>query len=105
MTWMTVAEAEIWARALLAQIQERRSELAALAPWLSIPGEGTDQLVEPNLEDLVRESPGGDERAGFRRAADLRDRLLALAGRADALGRRWTFSPCTSRNVIFMRSA
>ena len=86
------AEAEVWARALLAQVQERRSELAALAPWLSDPGERTDPPQEPSLEDLVRESRGASGERHFV-AAELRDRLIALAGRAEALGTAIDFRP------------
>ena len=63
---MTASRRKFGHALLLAQIQERRSELAALAPWLSNAGERKDQLVEPNLEDLVAESREVDERAGFR---------------------------------------
>ena len=65
-----------------------RARPLAVDPWRA----PTDQPVEPNLEDLVRQSRGAmSERDSA--AADLRDRLLALAGRAEALGAAMDFQP------------
>ena len=129
-----VDESQHWAQALVAQIRERRDELAALAPWLPLFGEPrnkNDQAAPPedpkgcgnsvdgiltsprSLDDLAdrvraalvklsaRETSSGeadrvmDLAAALQASAasGLRDRLLNLANRAEALGAAMDFRP------------
>ncbi len=127
-------ESDDWALRLVAQIRERRDELAALAPWLPVlneianPGDHPTQadaaprrlhpvrqtlLAQGSLNELAdrtgtvlaelssMETDGGaEDRVGALRAAletgaasALRDRLLDLARRAEALADAMDFRP------------
>lgn len=105
-------ESEAWAAALLDQVRERRAEIAALAPWMSMLRDREIAVPLPRasmsleeMESTLRKSIAdlegtADEGAKAiatalktSSAADLLDRLRSLIGRAEAMGAAMDFRP------------
>ena len=102
-------ESNSWARALVSQVLEHRAELSALAPWLSLMRDRDRVEPESAVKGLDRQGTGADlanllrldelshrsedEAVSCTAAVRLRDRLLKLIGRAEALAAAMDFRP------------